>query len=136
MHSNLIILTLPEKALLKKLYYQNGESTTTALRSYRHSKVIRTGKSTAISSAVKRMISKFKTTGLLDNNNRIRSGLSSTRANTAQTVQDEMENVEGSSRMENLGLVKSYVLLTFHTLLIRYTTASPPILSVQNSASL
>ena len=111
MHSNLIILTLPEKALLKKLYYQNGESTTTALRSYRHSKVIRTGKSTVISSAMKRMISKFETTGLLDN--RIRSGLSSTRANTAQTVQDEMENVEGSSRMGNLVLVNVLLLTSY-----------------------
>ena len=43
-----------------KLYYENGDSTTAALRSYRHKKGIRTGKDLTIDSAVKRMISKFK----------------------------------------------------------------------------
>ncbi|GFV57469.1 hypothetical protein TNCV_1609141 [Trichonephila clavipes] len=32
------MLTLPEKALLLKLYYQNGECASAALRSYRHTK--------------------------------------------------------------------------------------------------
>ncbi|GFW14836.1 hypothetical protein TNCV_1562991 [Trichonephila clavipes] len=37
------MLTLPEKALLVKLYYQNGECASAALRSYRHTKGIRRG---------------------------------------------------------------------------------------------
>ncbi|GFU22738.1 uncharacterized protein TNCV_763131 [Trichonephila clavipes] len=38
------MLTLPEKALFVKLYYQNGECASAALRSYRHTMVIRRGR--------------------------------------------------------------------------------------------
>ncbi|GFW03731.1 DUF4817 domain-containing protein [Trichonephila clavipes] len=67
-------LTLPEKALLVKLYYQNGECAreSAALRSYRHTKGIR-------------------------RDDRPRSGRPSTRRNAAETVKDEMETVAGSS---------------------------------------
>ena len=50
MHS---MLMLPEKALLVKLYYQNRESTTAALRSYHHRNGIPTDKGPMISSVVK-----------------------------------------------------------------------------------
>ena len=63
--SNLSILTLPEKALLMKLYCQNGESATATSRSYRRKKGIRTGEGSMTSSAVKRMISKFEATSYL-----------------------------------------------------------------------
>lgn len=89
------MLTLPEKALLVKLYYQNGECASSALRSYRHRKGIRTGKGPLTNAAVARMISKFEATGCLDD--RPRSGRPSTRANAAETVQEEMETVAGSS---------------------------------------
>ncbi|GFU25075.1 uncharacterized protein TNCV_568301 [Trichonephila clavipes] len=52
------MLTLPEKALLVKLYYQNGECASAALRSYRHTKGIRSGKGPLTNAAVARMISK------------------------------------------------------------------------------
>ncbi|GFT11534.1 uncharacterized protein TNCV_2523491 [Trichonephila clavipes] len=89
------MLTLPEKALLVKLYYQNWECASVALRSYRHTKGIPRGKGPLTNPAVARMISKFEATGCLDD--RPRSGLSSTRRNAAETVKDEMETVAGSS---------------------------------------
>ena len=61
------ILTLLEKVLLVKLYYQNGECASSALRSYRHRKRIRKGKGDKLTSAaVVRMISKFEATDCLD----------------------------------------------------------------------
>ncbi|GFV91233.1 DUF4817 domain-containing protein [Trichonephila clavipes] len=60
------MLTLPEKALLVKLYYQNEECASSALRSYRHTKGIRRGKGPLTNAAVARMISKFEATGCLD----------------------------------------------------------------------
>ncbi|GFU82361.1 DUF4817 domain-containing protein [Trichonephila clavipes] len=66
------MLTLPEKALLVKLYYQNGECASAAFCSYRHTKGIR-------------------------RDDRPRSGRPSTRRNAAETVKDEMETVAGSS---------------------------------------
>ncbi|GFX20723.1 uncharacterized protein TNCV_77801 [Trichonephila clavipes] len=89
------MLTLPEKALLVKLYYQNGECASAALRSYRHTKGIRRGKGPLTNAAVARMISKFEATGCLDD--RPLSGRPSTRRNAAETVKDEMETVAGSS---------------------------------------
>ncbi|GFU11546.1 DUF4817 domain-containing protein [Trichonephila clavipes] len=89
------MLTLPEKTLLVKLYYQNGECASAALRSYRHTKGIRRGKGPLTNAAVARMISKFKATGCLDD--RPRSGRPSTRRNAAETVKNEMETVAGSS---------------------------------------
>ena len=89
------MLTLPEKALLVKPYYQNGECASAALRSYRHTKGIRTGKGPLTNAAVARMISKFEATGCLDD--RPRTGRPSTRRNAAETVQEEMETVAGSS---------------------------------------
>ncbi|GFX74915.1 DUF4817 domain-containing protein [Trichonephila clavipes] len=89
------MLTLPEKALLVKLYYQNGECASAALRSYRHTKGIRRGKGPLTNAAVARMISKFEATGCLDD--RPCSGRPSTRRNAAETVKDEMETVAGSS---------------------------------------
>ncbi|GFT57444.1 uncharacterized protein TNCV_4515411 [Trichonephila clavipes] len=89
------MLTLPEKALLVKLYYQNGECASAALRSYRHTKGIRRGKGPLKNAAVARMISKFEATGCLDD--RPGSGRPSTRRNAAETVKDEMETVAGSS---------------------------------------
>ncbi|GFV92937.1 uncharacterized protein TNCV_1693301 [Trichonephila clavipes] len=88
-------LTLPEEALLVKLYYQNGECASAALRSYRHTKGIRRGKGPLTNAAGARMISKFEATGCLDD--RPRSGRPSTRRNAAETVKDEMETVAGSS---------------------------------------
>ncbi|GFW76850.1 DUF4817 domain-containing protein [Trichonephila clavipes] len=61
------MLTLPEKALLVKLYYQNGECVSAALRPYRH------------------------------NEGDSKSGRPSTSRNAAETVKDEMETVAGSS---------------------------------------
>ncbi|GFU73966.1 uncharacterized protein TNCV_3784811 [Trichonephila clavipes] len=81
------MLTLPEKALLVKLYYQNGECASAALRSYRHTKGIRRGKGPLTNAAVARMISKFEVTGCLDD--RSRSGQPSTRRNTAETVKTD-----------------------------------------------
>ncbi|GFT32786.1 DUF4817 domain-containing protein [Trichonephila clavipes] len=89
------MLTLPEKALLVKLYYQNGECASAVIRSYRHTKGIRRGKGPLTNAAVARMISKFEATGCLDD--RPRSGRPSTRRNAAETVKDEMETVAGSS---------------------------------------
>ncbi|KFM59537.1 hypothetical protein X975_19579, partial [Stegodyphus mimosarum] len=89
------MLTLPEKALLVKLYYQNGECASSALRSYRHRKGIRTGKSPLTNAGVARMISKFEATGSLQD--RLRSGRPSARHNAAETVQEEMQTVAGSS---------------------------------------
>ena len=79
------MLTLPEKALLVKLYYQNGECASSALRSYRRRKGIRTGKGPLKNAAVVRMISKFEATGCLDD--RPHSGRPSTRRNAAETIQ-------------------------------------------------
>ncbi|GFV73434.1 DUF4817 domain-containing protein [Trichonephila clavipes] len=70
------MLTLPEKALLVKLCYQNGECASAALRCYRHTKGIRRGKGPLTNAAVARMISKFEATGCLDD--RPRSGRPST----------------------------------------------------------
>ncbi|GFU72160.1 DUF4817 domain-containing protein [Trichonephila clavipes] len=89
------MLTLLEKALLGKLYYQNGECASAALRSYRHTKGIRRGKGPLTNAAVARMISKFEATGCLDD--RPRSGRPSTLRNAAETVKEEMETVAGSS---------------------------------------
>ncbi|GFT52365.1 DUF4817 domain-containing protein [Trichonephila clavipes] len=89
------MLTLPENALLVKLCYQNGECTSAALRSYRHTKGIRRGKGLLTNAAVARMISKLEATGCLDD--RPRSGRPSTWRNAAETVKDEMEIVAGSS---------------------------------------
>ena len=69
-------------------YYQNGECGSSSLRSYRHSKGIRTGKGPLTNAAEARMISKFEATGCLDD--RSRSGRSSTRRNADETVQEEM----------------------------------------------
>lgn len=93
--SNYDMLTLPEKALLVKVYYQNGESATAGLRSYRHRKGIRTGKGPMTIASVKRMVLKFEATGCLDDGPR--SGRPSTSANVAETVQEEMDIVAGSS---------------------------------------
>ncbi|GFU22658.1 DUF4817 domain-containing protein [Trichonephila clavipes] len=86
------MLTLPEKALFVKLYYQNGECASAALRSYRHTMVIRRGKGPLINAAVARMISKFEVTGCLDD--RPRSGQPNTRWNATETVKDKMETTE------------------------------------------
>ncbi|GFV88845.1 RNA-directed DNA polymerase from mobile element jockey [Trichonephila clavipes] len=56
---------------------------------------IRRGKGPLTNAAVARMISKFEATGCLDD--RPRSGRPSTRRNAAETVEDEMETVAGSS---------------------------------------
>ncbi|GFX28253.1 DUF4817 domain-containing protein [Trichonephila clavipes] len=93
--SSRTMLTLPEKALLVKLCYQNGECASAALRSYRHTKGIRRGKGPLTNAAVARMISKFEAAGCLDD--RPRSGRPSTRRNAAETVKDEMETLAGSS---------------------------------------
>ncbi|GFT57393.1 uncharacterized protein TNCV_2035191 [Trichonephila clavipes] len=89
------MLTLPEKALLVKLYYQNGECASAAFRSYRHTKGIRRGKGPLKNAAAARMISKFEATGCLDD--RPGSGRPSTRRNAAETVKDQIETVAGSS---------------------------------------
>ncbi|GFU38980.1 DUF4817 domain-containing protein [Trichonephila clavipes] len=82
------MLTLPEKALLVKLYYQNGE----CVLVQRYVPIaIRRGKGPLTNAAVARMISKFEVTGCLDD--RPRSGRPSTRRNAAETVKDEMETV-------------------------------------------
>ena len=84
------MLIVPEKVLLAKLYNENLESATAALRCNRHKKGIRTGKNFMTNSNVKRIISKFETMGCLDNR-------PSTSANAARTVQEEMEIVAVSS---------------------------------------
>ncbi|GFX51005.1 uncharacterized protein TNCV_2733561 [Trichonephila clavipes] len=89
------MLTLPEKALLVKLYYQIGECAGAALRSCRHTKGIRRGKGPLTNAAVARMISKFEATGCLDD--RPHCGRPNTRRNAAETVKDEMETVAGLS---------------------------------------
>ena len=81
------MLTLSEKALLVKLYYQNGESATAALLSYRHRKSIRTCKGPGTSSVVNRMISKFEAMSCLDD--RLHRSRSSTHANVAPKVQEK-----------------------------------------------
>ena len=63
MRNNLSVLMILEKAPLVKLYYQNEEPVTTALRFYHHKKVIRAGKCHVTNSAVKRIIFKFEATG-------------------------------------------------------------------------
>ena len=93
--SSRCMLTLPEKALLVKLYYQNGECASSALQSYRHRKGIRTSNVPLTNAAVARMISKLEATGGLDN--RTHSETPSKRCNDADTVQEEMETVAGSS---------------------------------------
>ena len=65
MHNNLSMLMLPEKSLIVKLYYQNGESAT--LQFYRHWKGIERGKGSMTGLAAKRMISKFEAKGCSDN---------------------------------------------------------------------
>ncbi|GFT23603.1 DUF4817 domain-containing protein [Trichonephila clavipes] len=85
------MLTLPEKAVLVKLYYQNEECASAALRSYRHTKGIRRGNGPLTNAGVARMISKFEMMGCLDD--RPRSGRLSSRRNAAETVKDEMETV-------------------------------------------
>ncbi|GFU42735.1 DUF4817 domain-containing protein [Trichonephila clavipes] len=110
------MLTLPEKALLMKLYYQNGECASAALRSYRHTKGIRRRKGPLTNAAVARMISKFEATGCLDD--RPRSGRPSTRRNAAETVKDEMETVAGSS-------MHGAVAPAFHTLLFGWHLGVP-----------
>ena len=76
MHNNLNMLMLPEKTLLVKLYYQNGESVVTALPSYHRRKGIQAGKDPMT------MILKFEVTGCLDG--RFRSGGPSISANAAR----------------------------------------------------
>ncbi|GFX94496.1 DUF4817 domain-containing protein [Trichonephila clavipes] len=57
------MLTLPEKALLVKLYYQNGE----CARVQRYVPIaIQRGKGPLTNAAMARMISKFEATGCLD----------------------------------------------------------------------
>ncbi|GFW59780.1 DUF4817 domain-containing protein [Trichonephila clavipes] len=90
------MLTLPEKALLVKMYYQNGECARERERVQRYVPIaIRRGIGPLTNAAVARMISKFEATACLDD--RTRSGRPSTRRNTAETVKDEMETVAGSS---------------------------------------
>ncbi|GFV80619.1 DUF4817 domain-containing protein [Trichonephila clavipes] len=117
------MLTLPEKALLVKLYYQNGECASAALRSYRHTKGIRRGKGPLTNAAVARMISKFEATGCLDD--RPRSGRPSTRRNAAETVKDEMETVAGSSMHEEISAAQSHIAPAFHTLLFGWHLGVP-----------
>ena len=76
MHSNLGMFTIPEKALLLKLYYENGEPATKDLRCYCSKNYIRKGKCHMVNLPVKRMISKFVTKGSLDD--RPRNGRPST----------------------------------------------------------
>ncbi|GFX11612.1 DUF4817 domain-containing protein [Trichonephila clavipes] len=113
--------TLPEKALLVKLYYQNAECASAALRSYRHTKGIRRGKGPLKNAAVARMISKFEATGCLDD--RPRSGRPSTRRNAAETVKDEMETVAGSSMHGEVSA--RAVAPAFHTLLFGWHLGVP-----------
>ena len=86
MHSNLSMLTLPEKAMSVKLYFQSGKSATAVLLPYHHKKGIRMRNGPMISSAVKRMISKFEATSCLDD--RLCSGRSITSTNAARTIQE------------------------------------------------
>ena len=81
------MLMLPEKALLVKLYYQNGECDSSALRSYRHRKGIRTGKGPLKNAAVARMISKFEARGCLAY--KPCSSRPSPRRNAAETAQED-----------------------------------------------
>ena len=87
--SNCSMLTLPEKAFLVKLFYQNEESATASLRSYRHRKGIQTGEGPMTSSAV---ISKFKTTGCLDDGPC--SGQPSARANAEKYHKAKVKNLK------------------------------------------
>ncbi|GFY20038.1 DUF4817 domain-containing protein [Trichonephila clavipes] len=84
------MLTLPEKALLVKLYYQNGECASAALRSYRHTKGIR-------------------------RDDRPRSDRPSTRRNAAEMVKDEMETVAGvpsdAIRTKSIGIMNCYLAI-------------------------
>ena len=66
------ILTLPGKAILVKLFHQNGECASSALRSYRQ----------RTNATVARMISKFEASGCLDE--RSRCDQPSTRRNAAE----------------------------------------------------
>ena len=70
------MLTLSEKALLVKLYYENEEPATKDLWSYRSKNFIRKDKVHMVNLPVKRMISKFVTKGSLDD--RPRNGRPST----------------------------------------------------------
>ncbi|GFT32302.1 uncharacterized protein TNCV_4483421 [Trichonephila clavipes] len=92
------MLTLPEKALLVKLHYQNGECVSAALRSYRRTKGIQ-------------------------RDDRPRSGRPSTRRNAAETVKDEIETVAGSSMHGEVSA--RAVAPVFHTLLFGWQLGVP-----------
>ena len=102
MQSNLSMLTLPGKAQLVKLCYQNREFAAAALQSCRHRKGIRTDRRPMISFRIDfyEDISKFETTGCLED--RFRNGRPSASANATKTVQEEMDVVAGSSTHEEV----------------------------------
>ncbi|GFU97365.1 hypothetical protein TNCV_3889801 [Trichonephila clavipes] len=89
------MLTLPEKALLVKLYYQNGE----CARVQRYVPI-----------AIRR-------------DDRPRSGRPSTRRNAAEMVKDEMETVAGSSMHGEVSA--RAIAPAFHTLLFGWHLGVP-----------
>lgn len=100
------------------MFYQYGVSDNAVLRSYRHKKGIRMGKSPMTSVAVNKMITKFEAICCLDGGSC--SGRPDTYTTAARTVQEEMENLANLFFVyawEKSELMKLQVTLTFYKLL-------------------
>lgn len=86
-----IMLSLPDLALVVKLFYKNGESATKALRQLRTLKGIKAKKNPISLKGILNVVHRFEETGRLEH--RPRSGRPSVSANRVPVVQSVMRNV-------------------------------------------
>ncbi|GBM32272.1 hypothetical protein AVEN_275039-1 [Araneus ventricosus] len=83
------MLSLPDRTLLVKLFYTNGESTTIALRKFRTEEGLKAQKSPISSNGILNLARRFQETGSLED--RPRSGRPSLRADRVHVVQSVTE---------------------------------------------
>lgn len=102
------MLSLPDRALLVKLFYKNGESTTIALRKFRTEKGLKAQKSPISLNGILNLVRRFEETGSLED--RPRSGRPSLSADRVHAVKSAMEKVAaetstGSSSAREAGRI-------------------------------
>lgn len=85
------MLSLPDRALVVKLFYKNGESTTVTLRKFRTEKGLKAQKSPISLNGILNLVRRFEETGSLED--RPRSGRPALRADRVHVVESVMEDM-------------------------------------------
>lgn len=102
------MLSLPDRALLVKLFYLNGESATVALRKFRTAKGLKTKKGPMSCSGILKLVQRFEDTGSLEDRPRSgRPSLAESRITEVETTMNALaaESSMGSSSARKAGRI-------------------------------